>query len=156
MRRSVGVTLSAVLLFVWSAVPLFFGMLAALAFLAPPLIPFPGMAIFRALVVAMSLIALGLASWGIASGVGLMKLQRWARTSTLVLGSLMIYLSLPPAFVLPFWRIREIGAAPVHFGESGRVAVAAFYAAFATLGIFWLFFFNRQSIKAQFKPAAAN
>lgn len=156
MRRSLGVTLSAVALFVVSAVPLIFGTLAVLSFFSPPLIAFPGVAIFRAVITVMSLTALGLASWAIASGIGLIALRRWARASMLVISSLMIYLSLPIIFLVPFWHVRYFGAMPVNFGHAGRISIALGYATLAALGTFWLYFFNKRSVKAQFQPAAAN
>lgn len=156
MRRSLGVTLSAVALLVVSAVPLILGMLAVLSFFSPLSMPFPGVTIFRAVITVVSLTALGLASWAIASAVGLIALRRWARASMLVISSLMIYLSLPAVFLVPFWRIRYIAVAPLSFGEAGWIGVGPVYAALAVLGIFWLYFFNRQSVKAQFQAVAAN
>lgn len=156
MRRSLGVTLSAVALFVGSAVPLVFGMLAVLSFFSPPSILFPGVPIFRAVITVISLTALGLSTWAIASGIGLIALRNWARTSMLVISSLMVYLSLPPVFLLPVWYIRYIGGAPFNLGEGGRISLAVVYTVFGALGIFWLYFFNRRSVKAQFQPARAN
>lgn len=156
MRPSLGVRLSAVALFIVSAVPLVLGMLAVLSFFSPPSILFPGVPIFRAVITVMSLTALGLASWAIASGIGLFGLRHWARASMLVISSLMIYLSVPPVFLVPFWHIRYIGLTPVNFSEMGRITLGVIYAAFAALGIFWLYFFNKRSVKAQFQLAAAN
>lgn len=156
MRPSLGVKLSAVALFIGSAVPLIFGILAVLTFFSPISMTFAGVAIFRVVITVICLTALGLASWAIASGIGLIGRRRWARASMLVISSLMIYLSLPPMFFGPFWHIRYIGGAFFNFSETGRISVAMIYPVFAALGIFWLYFFNRQSVKAQFKPAAAN
>lgn len=154
MRRSLGVTLSAIALFIFGTVPLIFGTLALESFFSPPSIPFPGVTIFRTVITVLSLTALGLASWGIVSGIGLISLRRWARASMLVISSLMIYLSLPPVFIVPFWHVRYVGATPFNFNETARISLAVFYAGFAALGIFWLYFFNTRSVKEQFQPAA--
>jgi len=156
MRRSLGVTLSAIALFIFSTVPLIFGTLAVESFFSSSSIPFPGLTIFWAVITVMSFTALGLASWGIVSGIGLIGLRRWARASMLVISSLMIYLSLPPVFIVPFWHVRYGAATAFNFNETARISLALVYGVFAALGIFWLYFFNRQSVKAQFQSAAIN
>lgn len=72
----------------------------------------------------------------------------------LVISSLMIYLSLPPVFIVPFWHVQYIVGADLNFNETARLSLAVFYAGFAVLGIFWLYFFNKRSVKGQFGALA--
>ena len=41
---------------------------------------------------------------------------------------------------------------PANFTSMMRVGMGLFYGAFAALGGFWLYFFNKRGVKAQFQP----
>ncbi len=153
MQRSVGVTLSAVLVFCGCAAALLAGVLMVLSFqlvqdqtLANPLV--------RVVLVVEVLVDIGFVAWGVASGIGLLKLQRWARMSMLVFSGIMIAFCAIPMVVIPFIPIPQPEDAPANLGLIIHGGIEVFYGAFVALGIFWIYFFNRRSVKAQFATAA--
>lgn len=152
MERSVGVTLSAVLVFCGCAAALLAGVLMVLSFqlvqdqtLANPLV--------RVVLVVEVLVDIGFIAWGVASGIGLLKLQRWARTSMLVFSGIMIAFCTIPMVVIPFIPIPQSEDAPANLGLIVHGGIEVFYGAFVALGILWIYFFNRRSVKAQFAAA---
>jgi len=94
--------------------------------------------------------------WGLASGIGLLKTKEWARISTLVYAAILVFISLPAAAVMAFVPIPNppsINGPNPQFNIvlMVRVGGTLLYAMFATLGGFWLYFFNTQKVKAQFR-----
>jgi hypothetical protein len=94
------------------------------------------------------------AVWGIVTAIGLLNLKNWARISTIVisillvvfgafgiLSSMIFFLKPPPT----------PGMDPKIFTIIGAVT-AILSAAQIGIGIWWMVFFNRASVKAQFQP----
>lgn len=71
----------------------------------------------------------------------------------LVFAVLLILFSLPAALVMAFIPLPNTSAPdlPSNFGSILRVGFVVFYGMFAALGGFWLYFFNRRSVKEQFE-----
>jgi hypothetical protein len=166
MQRSVGVTISAVLALLGSLFAAGMGLLMLAAFIAgPPPSPdpnFPGSpAFFRTILFLVPLFYLVPAAWGITTSVGLFRLRNWARISIIVfaallaifglfgmLGALVMFVMpapamppgarLDPNFFLTVMRLFMVTIALVQMG----------------IGIWWLVFFNRAGVKAQFVPPA--
>jgi hypothetical protein len=94
-----------------------------------------------------------LAGWGLATGIGLLYLKRWARISLLVFAGLLAFFSFFSALFLAFIPLPNASDPnlPVNFTSFLRVGMGLFYGAFAVLGGFWLYFFNKRSVKAQFQ-----
>jgi hypothetical protein len=156
VNRTVGVTVSAVFVFIGSGLTLLFVAFACVGLWAiwsgasgsemaeqPPFVK-------QFMLFSVGLV-LGAAAWGIASGVGLLRLREWARVSMLVfsallalfcLGSILFvwFLPLPPNPEIPAQQMRFI-----HFG------LTLFYGLFAAVGVGWLYFFNTNSVKEQFR-----
>lgn len=155
MPRSVGITVSAVVVFIGSAVTILFGAMMVLGsvFLLnsnrTPNVP----AHFGYFAAIEAVLFFGFGGWGIASGVGLVLTKQWARISTLVFASILVFFSLPSVVVIAFIPLPSTNDPnlPSNFMTIMRVGLALFYAAVAALGCFWLSFFNRQSVKAQFR-----
>ena len=153
MQRSIGVTLSAVLVFIGCAFTLLFLGVGALV-LALPRQPNVNLPIMHAVLIFEVLFGVGFSGWGIASGVGLLNLREWARISIIVFSALMLFFSLVPLLIFAFLPIPQPPGTPPNFILFMRVGVGLFYGSFAALGGFWLYFFNRRNVKEQFKRAA--
>jgi hypothetical protein len=96
---------------------------------------------------------LAFVGWGVASGIGLLQLQQWARISMLVFSGIMIFFCLIPMAIFPFVPIPQPAAAPANLMFLIRFFLELFYGFFVALGAFWIYFFNRRNVKAQFSGA---
>lgn len=151
MRRSFGVTFSAVVVFLGSGLTVLFGALAALG-------PFLGQASNRpqnlppAVGLMLAFIYLLFAGWGIASGVGLIQLRRWARISMLVFNALLLCISIPTILVMLVIPLPVVNSPdlPQNFLFYMRVGIAVFYGIVAVLAGAWIWFFTRKPVKDQF------
>ncbi len=153
MQRSIGLTLSAVLVFVgcgFTLLCLGFGilgvMIAPQANLNAP--------IMHAIVIFEMLFGLGFVAWGVATGVGLLNLREWARISMLVFSAIMVLFSLIPLLIFAFIPIPQPQGAPPNLVLFIRIGVGLFYGFFVALGAFWIYFFNRRAVRQQFKTPA--
>jgi hypothetical protein len=156
MNRSAGVTISAVIVFIGSAFTLLSALFMSLSFImaitqeAQLNVPF-----MKYFMVFLAVFMLGLAAWGIASGVGLLKLREWARISMLIFSGLLILLCLPSVLlflVMPFPGPPNVPdpALAKHMFVVMRVVISIFYGGLSALGGWWIYFFNRRSVKDQF------
>jgi len=160
MKRSVGVTVIAVLSLVGSLLTLLMGILMAVALAVMPATPpaeFPVPPMFlKAMLLVVVLIYLMAAAWGIATSIGLLNLRNWARLSIIVFSVLLILMSgfsglmllSAPMFPNPSEANPSVMAAV-------RILMGAFWAAQLGIGIWWLVFFNRAKVKQQFVPAGS-
>jgi hypothetical protein len=153
MQRSVGVTLSAVLVFFGCGMFLLFAVLLAFTTqMAPAASALP---ILRGALIFDILLDLAFVGWGVASGIGLLQLQQWARISMLVFSGIMIFFCLIPMAIFPFIPIPQPAAAPANLMFFIRMFLELFYGLFVALGAFWIYFFNRRNVKEQFKGTQA-
>jgi hypothetical protein len=154
MARSGGVTFSAVVVLIGSSLTILFGALMALAILWTPNagqaanLPIP----IGYVVTAEAIVFFGFGGWGIASGVGLIKLRQWSRVSMMIYGAILLFFSVIPGIVLSFIPLPAATdpSVPPSFMTTFRVIMVGFYALLAALAGFWLYFFNKKSVKAQF------
>jgi hypothetical protein len=58
--------------------------------------------------------------------------------------------------IFTFVSIPQPAAAPARLGLFVRIAIEIFYGCFVALGAFWIYFFNRRSVKAQFSGTLAS
>jgi hypothetical protein len=158
-NRSAGVTIIAVLALLGSAVLLGLAALVAIAMFvrpphAPDASPLPPM-FYKALPFAAPLFYALPAVWGIVTAVDLLRLRNWARISIIVfsvllivfggfgmLTSVAVFLMPPPGRGLDAKALSYIGVA------TGLIALIQM-----GIGIWWLVFFNRPKVKAQFVPS---
>src|SRR5271155_2866959 len=154
MPRSAGVTISAVVVIIGSALTLLGG---AIVILGAIVLSKTGQAASISATIAdveiiEAVMFLGFGGWGLASGIGLIGLKSWARISLLVFAGILVLVSLPAVAIMPFISLPNTNAAdlPANFMSIVRVGIVLFYAAFAALGGFWLYFFNKRSVTAQF------
>lgn len=156
MARSVGITISAVIVFIGCAFVLLFGGLAALGSAMMSLHPaanVPSFVGYFAIIEAV--FALGFSGTGIGTGVGLINTKEWARISIIAFAAFLAICTIPTALILAFVpvTIAKDANLPSSFALVFRVGMVLFYGALGALAIFWLYFFNRASIKAQFREA---
>ncbi len=165
MKASGGVTASAVIAIIGSALCLLFGgafiLLAIFARTLPNLPPSPSQAVSpSAALLIQSAFLLGLSAWGLFSAIGLLKRKDWARICFLIfagllcafavlfgLGMLMALLLLPQ--MAPAQANVPPGALSIAFGMMLFVALLQF-----GLGIWWLIYFSRREVKAHFRGEA--
>ena len=155
MPRSVGITVSAVVVIIGSAFTILGGAMMVLGSLflskSSPAANVPTNLGF--FVVIEAVMFSGFGGWGLAAGIGLINLKQWARISMLVFAAILVFISLPVAAliaVIPFPNTNDPNL-PSNFMPIMRTGMVLFYALFAALGCFWLYFFNKQRVKAQFQ-----
>jgi hypothetical protein len=94
-----------------------------------------------------------LSLFGIATGIGLIYLRKWARISILIWGGLSVFfgvIGIPLAFLMPFSRTPNAPDLPAEGMPFFRGILLVIYAIPLLIGIWWLILFNRKSVKAQF------
>jgi hypothetical protein len=167
MKRPAGVTASAVILAILSLLQIVFGLLMALVGTVShekgsPAAALPGW--IGIIMYELSALFLILAVWGIATAIGLNRLRRWARFSTIIIGGLMAVFGLLMmlgglvAFVAP--QLSAASAATPHL-QSAQLLVRVvlgvmelIYTAIACVGVWWLIYFNRKHIREAFASPA--
>jgi len=163
MKRPAGVTISAIVVFIGSGLTLLSGVLIILAFAVMPSDSTP--ALTRSTGLIMSVFMLGLAAWGIATGVNLLHMREWARISMIVFSGLLLVMAVPGLLMM---IVMPLPAPPVpavpngeaippleHLMTAVRIGLAVFYALLALLGGWLLYFFNSHPIREQFRGAIA-
>jgi hypothetical protein len=94
------------------------------------------------------------AVWGIVTGVGLLQLKNWARISTIVISILLIVFGAFGILTSMVFFLKPPpgnGVDPRMFTIIGAVT-AVFALAQIGIGVWWMVFFNRANVKAQFLP----
>jgi hypothetical protein len=158
LKRSAGVTVIAILALIGSALLLAMAGLMAIAMIAAPTPPsndaqFPPMFFKMVRIIAPLVYALP-AVWGIVTAVGLLQLKNWARISTIVFSVLAIVFGafgILTSMVFFLKPPQGNGVDPKMFSIIGAVT-AVFALAEIGIGIWWIVFFNRAGVKAQFLP----
>jgi hypothetical protein len=152
MKRSGGITACAVIVILGSALLLLIGGFGLLGIVVAPLRE--GQPHFMKYFMGFFLaLALGVAGWGIASGVGLLRLKEWARISILVFSGMLLFMGFPGLLMIPF--MPQPPDLPENFTLYMRIFMAAFFGLLAALGVWWIVYFNRKSVRAQFQGALA-
>ncbi|HUK88208.1 MAG TPA: hypothetical protein VLT85_11130 [Terriglobales bacterium] len=158
MKRSLGVTIAAGIVLLGSGLTLLLGLLiAALAWMQSD----PRLAALRPLLLVEAAMFGVVAVLGIATGVDLLRLRRWARVSVLIFGGFLGLMGFTAGFVIllmPFPTPPHPPAELARVMTGVRVGISAFYFLLLALGAWWLWLFTRESVKAQFaggKPGLA-
>ncbi len=156
MRRSIGVTVIAVLALLGSILTLLLGVLMAwVMFNAPPAnaSEFPGSPIFfKAMLFIAVLMYVIPAIWGIWTSIGLFKLKNWARLSIIVFSVLLVLMSGFGGLmilIVPFPTAPNQPVDPTVM-STVRIFMGLFAASLAGLGVWWVVFFNRPRVRQQF------
>ncbi|MGB7750655.1 MAG: hypothetical protein WCF88_03815 [Candidatus Acidiferrales bacterium] len=163
MKRPAGVTIAAVMVFIGSGLTLLSAGFMIFAFAVMPAAETTP-AFTRDAGLIMSVLMLGLAGWGIATGINLLQLREWSRISMIVFSSLLLVMSVPGLLMMLVMPLAippasayppgDAMPSPEHLMTAVRVVMAVFYALLAVLGGWWLYFFNTQPIRELFRGAA--
>ena len=156
-NRSAGTTVVAILQIIGSALLLLLAAFMAFAMImaTPPSNDprLPPM-YFTMMRIVLPLFYAVPAVWGIVTAVGLLQLKNWARISTIVISILLIVFGVFGILTSMVFFLKPpptAGVDPKIFTIIGAVT-AIFSLAQIGVGIWWMVFFNRASVKAQFQP----
>jgi hypothetical protein len=101
----------------------------------------------------------GLSLFGIATGVGLIYLRKWARISILIWGGLSAFfgaIGIPVIYFMRFSPTPDTSALTAESMQAVRWILLVIYGLPLLIGAWWLILFNRKSVKAQFAGALAS
>jgi hypothetical protein len=154
-KRSAAVTAAAVVAILSGAL-LVVGFL--IAFLGTLLIKLPGASSelppsVRTFGLATQGFVICLSLFGVATGIGLICLRKWARISILIWGGFCAFfgvIGIPIALLIPFSPTPNAPNLPPDSMQAVRWILLAVYSVPLLIGIWWLILFNRKSVKAQF------
>ena len=155
MKRSIGVTFSAIVSLLGSALTFGCGALVIfiLFFFAPTRANFSGVSSApKAIFIMGALVYILPAIWGVITSIGLFLLKNWARVSILVFSVILILMGALAGLIMLFMPL------PPAPGEAAgqstmtaiRLGMGAFWFGIAGIGVWWLILFNRPKVKAQF------
>ena len=112
--------------------------------------PLPSIAV----IALMASVEVGFGLWGMASAVGLVRLKNWARQCFVVFGGLLAFLSFGSASGLLLAAIAQPSTLPPNVSPDLFRAILLGFTAVSVIGfaiaVWWLFYFNRASVKSQF------
>jgi hypothetical protein len=159
MKRSVGVTISAVIVLLGCGLTL-----VSSAFMALGLAEIASRGatpqFSKAAGMFLVLFMLALAIWGLATGINLLHLREWARISVLVFSGLLLVISMPGIVMMllvPFPTPPDVAdpALMQRVMAATRIGMVVVYGLLAALGGWWLYFFNSRAVKDQFRSPGA-
>lgn len=160
MKSSVGVTICAVLVLIGSSLALLgavgiafvaAGPLAKQFFDPSNLPPGADVSFMRSAMLGSALFTGMFAAFGIATGIGLIRLWKWARYAAIVFGVIVIVGSVLPGIAFLFVPIPPPSSAPNGpVPASFRFVIAGFYLFWAALGGIFVYVMARKSTAAQF------
>ncbi len=154
MKRSAGVTVSAIVVFIGSGLTLLWStfLVLGMAALATKGNAFPFPASF---VVVLVLIMLAFAVWGVGTGINLLRLRPWARISMVIFSAFLLVVAVPGILMMLFVPLpATLDATNPELTQkvmaAARVGMVMVYAILAVLGGWWIYFFNSRPVKEQF------
>jgi hypothetical protein len=158
-KRSASVTAAAVVAILSG---LFLLLCCSFAFFAFLLIKVPGTAselppALRYMMLGTEGFMMGLSLFGVATGIGLLYLRKWARVSILIWGGLSVFfcgIGMPFVFLMPFPPSPSTPDLPAASMTAVRLILLLVYGVPLVIGVWWLILFNRKSVKAQFTGSA--
>ncbi len=151
MSRPASVTFSAILAMLGSLFTLLIGAVVWFSLFA--MLPRAGEQppIFRYSIYFTIGTFFALGAWGIATAIGLLRLKRWARASTLVFSSGLVFFSLCSVLFFLLMPLPPVPGQNEALMRTMRISLLVFYGLPAVAGIWWLVLFNRAAIKASFR-----
>ena len=155
MKRSIGVTFSAIVSLLGSALTLGLGVLVIflLFFFAPTRANFSGVAAAPKAIFVMGVLVYVLpAIWGIITSIGLFCLKNWARISILIFSVILILMGVIAGLIMLLMPLpaAPAGAATQSTMTGLRLGMGGFWFGIAGIGVWWLILFTRPKVKAQF------
>jgi hypothetical protein len=155
MNRSAGVTISAMVVLLGSALALLTGVMMLFASSSGVSVPQNQVQFFKYFMLITAVLLFVAGAWGISTGMALLRLREWSRVSIMVFGALLVFLCIPGLLMFLMVPFPPPGTAvnpqlTPNLLAGMRIFLTLFYAALAVLGGWWLYFFNKQSTKEQF------
>jgi hypothetical protein len=162
MKRSAGVTISAVAVLLGCGVALVSTAFMALG-LAEMAATSAAAQLPKSFGAILIFIMLAMAGWGIATGINLLHLREWSRISMLAFSGLLLVIALPGILMMLFVPFPAQPNVPnvadpalmQRVMAATRVGMAILYSLLAVLAGWWIYFFNSQAVKEQFRGADA-
>jgi hypothetical protein len=164
MKRSAGITITAVIDFVGCAFTLFTALASILVLIVQWIVPpsSPGAQVvvtspvLRAMQIGSVCFFLLAVVWGVATGIGLLRLREWARISQLLFAGFITLVGITSAGLLVMIHL-PVAANDAHPEATANIlrattsVIALFYVGVAALGIWWLYYFTRRPIRDEFR-----
>lgn len=160
MKRPASVTIAAVVVLIGSVFTLLSAAFMAFAYTVLPAAASTP-AFTRDAGLIMSVFMLGLAGWGIGTGANLLQLREWARISMIVFSGLLLVMGVPGLLMMLVMPLPNPPASaypagdgipsPEHMMTAVRIVMAVFYALLASLGGWWIYFFNSRPVRELFR-----
>lgn len=159
MKKPVGVILSAIVLSLVGIFCLLMSLVMAFAGaidnqkLAAAAMPMPHFVTF--LMVGIAVFYFAVATWMAITAYGILRLRRWARYSTLVIGACIAFFSLMSVFgvVVSYFAMPQQSNADPHILAVVLLAISLFELIFTAIGIWLLVYFIRRPIRELFDAA---
>jgi hypothetical protein len=151
VNRPSGVTASAIVCLIGSALTLLFGAMLLVAASSPEAQSDAQFVEMRAAVFATIALMCGAAALGIATGVGLLRMRAWARMSALVFGGMLTFICGLGVLLVSFIPFDAMLTGPSAISAGAlRMILVTTYAVPLLIGVWWLVMFNSRSVKAAF------
>lgn len=155
MNRSPGVTASAMAVIFGSVLALLAGTMVLFASSSGIPVPENQLHFIKYLMAFTALLLFAAGAWGVATGMGLLRLREWSRISMLVFGALLLLLCIPGFLIFLVVPFPPPGTTPrpeltKNVLMATKVFLTIFYGILAVLGGWWFYFFNKPSTKNQF------
>ena len=167
MKRSAGITITAVIDFVGCGFTFFGAGISVLTIALRAFIPsaagtpdpFAAAPALKYIQMLTVLFLVALVAWGVATGIGLLRLREWARISQIVFAALITLVGVFTILLFLFIQLPvpqsdanpEMTRSVMQFT---RVFLSLFYGALSAVGIGWLVYFNRRAIREEFRTGA--
>jgi len=88
--------------------------------------------------------------WGVATGIGVFFLKRWARVSIIVFGVFLVFGGFLGALVTLVMPLPSTGPNAGGSFVAIKIGIAVFYLLMGAIGLWWVLLFNSRSVKTQF------
>jgi hypothetical protein len=100
--------------------------------------------------ILIAIASFAISGWGVACGVGMLKMRKWTRTSVMAFAAILLIITIAGATKMIFDRTFGVTYLEGVYVGSSRPEMIALLAWFAALGGFWLYFFTRNTTKTRF------